>query len=353
MQAAIYSRSSKQGICVKDVARPRVTRWHRLLHPQWVECQVKAAGVNPVDAKFLYGDKLPERFTPFVQRCVEGRISGLDFSGVVTQAAPESGFNVGDEVFGTVPPFICGSFSEYLWAPTDSISHKPASLNFEQAAALPLVSLTALQAFENHGIQNGQHVLIIGASGGTGHFAVQIAKQKGARVSAICSRRNRDFVQNMGADTVICYDQCNDVIESLTDIVNQEGQFDLVFDSVSSHDTRDAAFQYESSMRLAPSPLLRPNSVYILIGGQLKDWFFAHVKRFFGINLFGSHRELFWIVLPKSAERLKRIRQMVDAGDLKVTIDQTFNLTSEGLQAAFAALNNRRTVGKIVITIDK
>ena len=130
--------------------------------------QVHAAGVNPVDAKKLYGDKAPVALHPLVEWFIEGRICGIDFSGVV-EAVPDGsdcGFKVGDEVYGEMPPFV-GAFAEYVLAYSDFIALKPTNLSHPSAAALPLAGLTVLQAFEDTSLQPGQRVCVIGASGGT------------------------------------------------------------------------------------------------------------------------------------------------------------------------------------------
>jgi NADPH:quinone reductase-like Zn-dependent oxidoreductase len=148
-------------------------------HPnrKYVLVTVVAAGVNPVDAKWLYGDKVPALLF-LIQKYLNHRICGIDFAGIVTEAQPGSGFIAGDEVFGTVPPSL-GSFAEVVRVPTDFINLKPKNLTFKESAACPLVGLTIVQMFEEVRLTKGKHVLVIGASGGTGHVAVQVAKYQG------------------------------------------------------------------------------------------------------------------------------------------------------------------------------
>ncbi|CAF0925823.1 unnamed protein product [Adineta steineri] len=315
---------------------------------QWVLCRVYCGGVNPVDAKFLYGDKLPHFCLPLVKWFVEDRICGIDFSGIVIEAPPNCGYTAGDAVFGTIPPF-CGSFAEYVRAPTDFISHKPNNISFAEACALPLVGLTVLQAFEDNNLMAGQHVLVLGASGGTGYCAVQIAKSKGARVTAVASSRNAAFVKSLGADEVLLYDRSVNIFEDLHHIRSLHGPFDLVFDSVSSHDPRDASFAYETRIRNAKPKLV--TGMYILIGGIFTDWVLAHIKRFFGIDWFTMGRQLFWVRFPDSTKRLESLRQFCENNQLKVTIANRVPFTEEGIQEAFRLQMSRRTVGKIVIEI--
>ena len=391
MQAALYSKNSTKNIKVTTVSRPTLIsttydptsisitrfwifriinfvytcighfmcllRWMvpRMPGPygevvgrQWVLCRVYCSGLNPVDAKFLYGDKLPHFCLPLVKWFVEGRICGIDFSGVVIEAPPGCGYTVGDAVFGTIPPF-CGSFAEYVRAPTDFINHKPNNMSFAEACAVPLVGLTVLQAFEDNNLMPGQHVLVLGASGGTGHFAVQIAKIKGARVTAVASSRNADFVKNLGADDIVFYDLSVDILKDLHAIRSIYGPFDLVFDSVSSHDPRDTNFAYETRIRNAQPKLV--TGMYIFIGGVVTDWALAHIKRFFGIDWFPKGRQLFWVRFQDSARRLELLRQFCEANQLKVTIANRVPFTEEGIQEAFRLQMSRRIVGKIVIEI--
>lgn len=391
MQAAIYSKDSINGVRLTTVPRPTLVstlyesnstniirfwlfqiinciftcigylmcllRWLIPSIPapygevpdrQYVLCRVHCVGMNPVDAKFLYGDKLPHFCLPLVKWFVEGRICGIDFSGEVVEALPGSGYKAGDEIFGTIPPF-CGSFAEYVRAPTDFINHKPKNMSFAESCTLPLVGLTVLQAFEDNNLMAGQHVLVLGASGGTGHFAVQIAKIKGAQVTAVNSSRNADFVKSLGADRILCYDQTDNILADLHTITSSHGRFDLVFDSVSSHDTRDVTFAYETRIRNAKPKLV--TGMYILVGGIVTDWILAHIKRFFGVNCFAKGRQLFWVRFPDSTKRLELLRQYCENNQLKVTIANRVPFTEKGIQEAFRLQMSRRIVGKIVIEI--
>jgi NADPH:quinone reductase-like Zn-dependent oxidoreductase len=254
-----------------------------------VYCQVKSVGVNPVDAKRLYGDKLPHFLLPLVELVTNGNICGIDFSGVVMNDCPGSGFKTGDEVFGTIPPFV-GSLAEYVLAPADCIAHKPHNMTHAEASVVPLVGLTTLQAFDDNGIQPGMHVLVLGASGGTGHFAVQMAKIKRAKyITAVCGSHNKDFVSRLGATEVICYDdektkRVGGVIKALQDAVDRCGEVSIVFDAVSSHDPRDQKMSYESQIcgcgQSKSSRILSTSGRYILLGGLWYDWLKAHIRRY-------------------------------------------------------------------------
>jgi len=325
---------------------------------QMVYCRVINGGVNPVDAKRLYGDKLPHWCLSLVEMVVEGRVCGIDFSGEVIDAPPDSGFKPGDAVFGTMPPFV-GAYCEFVLAPTDSISFKPKNLSHAEASVLPLVGLTALQALEDCGICPGVHVLVLGASGGTGHVAVQIARAKRAGcVTAVCGSRNRDFVRELGADEVVCYDdkdviRAGGVVEVLSEIVGRRGEVDIVFDSVSSHDPRDRKCSYEHQIRSRKGAdrVLSRRGIYLMLGGLWYDWLKAHILRFLGLNLFGDDRRLFWVRFPNSSEYLRKLSFYSESDALKVAVSERFPFTEHGLQDAFEKIMTRRTTGKLTIDI--
>lgn len=326
-----------------------------------VYCQVISGGINPVDAKRLYGDKMPHFMLPFVEMFVDQRICGIDFSGIVISAPKESGFKPGDAVYGTIPPFS-GSFCEYVLAPSDFIALKPKNLTFAEAAVVPLVGLTTLQAFDDCHLKPGMHVLVLGASGGTGHFAVQMAKAKqSGYITAVCGSRNRDFVSDLGADEVVCYDDPNvkevGIIKTLQNIVKKHGKVDIVFDSVSSHDPRDRILSYEHQIAEVrkregeEGAILSKDGTYLMLGGLWNDWFKAHVMRYLGINLFGKNRLLFWVRFPNSSGHLNHLRFLIEENLLRVYLTMRYPFTSEGVQNAFETIMNRRTIGKIAIDI--
>ena len=151
---------------------------------EYVLCRVRCVGVNPVDAKYHYGDKVPSICRPLAHAAVERHICGIDFSGVVIQAKAGSEYSVGDEVFGVMPPFR-GSYAEVIKVPIDSIYHKPQNISFSEASCIPLVGLTTVQAFRDLKLKQPHHILVIGASGGCGHVIVQVAKARGFRVTAV------------------------------------------------------------------------------------------------------------------------------------------------------------------------
>ncbi len=192
--------------------------------PGEVLVRVHAAGVNPVDykirkgsVKLLSGKKFP-------------RILGRDIAGVVEQAGKKSVYRAGDKVFAMLP-FSGGGYAEFAKVKESHLCHIPEGLTMTEAAAVPLASLTALQAFKKEGgIQSGDRILVNGASGGVGSFAVQIARAMEAYVTGICSSRNTEFVQSLGANQVIDY--------TAEDFTRLEGRYNKIFDAVAKSSFR-------------------------------------------------------------------------------------------------------------------
>ncbi len=354
MRAAVYDPAALGGVRLTRVAPPDVAS----NVSTGVLCEVLAAGVNPVDAKYLIGDKLPEGWMGLASRVVRGTVPGFDFSGVVIDAPHGSGHVPGDSVFGLAadPTSLVrgrfrGSFAQRVLAPLDQIARKPEQLTHVEAAALPLIGTTCLQVFAQHDLRQGQRLLIIGASGGVGYIATQIASRLGAQVIAVCSAKNVGVVQAGGATRAISYE--GDVLEKLTTEATVHGPFDLVLDCVHSADARDQAVPYASWFATARPPLIArgvdsdPHN-YVVLGGRVRHWAMAGVKRTTGINWFAPGFELFWIRMPGAAVQLEQLRGMVRDG-LRPMIDQALPFDQGGVRAAFEKVRSRRTVGKIVL----
>lgn len=200
---------------LEDVEKPIVTEKHLLI-------KIKANSANPADWHTLRGKPFFARFT-FGLFKPKNQVLGADFAGVVEEVGNGvNNFKVGDRVFGEM--LNGGAFAEYTCAPETVCGLMPDETDFIDMACMPIAGLTALQALISHGkLKEGESVLINGASGGVGHFAVQIAKAYGAQVTAVCSDRNVDFVKSIGADKAIAYDKVN--------IHEYNEKFDLVVDS--------------------------------------------------------------------------------------------------------------------------
>jgi NADPH:quinone reductase-like Zn-dependent oxidoreductase len=352
--------------------------------------KVVAAGLNPADAKRVVGDKLPPSCNKvrswFDRFYLRDKIPGFDFAGVVVRTweeangdgggggdghddAEEGSFKVGDAVFGMVPPFV-GTLTDYLVAPVDQIARKPQRLDWEQAAALPLVGVTALQALAPLQVK-GRSVLVVGASGGTGHVAVQAARRLGARrVVAVCGPSNLEFCLQLGATDAVSYADGPEAL--VAGLRGCEGAcpFDAVLDCVTSDDPRDtSALHYPTLLQGAaapgadgedPAPLLAPDYAYRRLGGPSLDWIRAGIEQATGWSGVwrGRPERLFWIRLPGCSEQLEVLRKWADGADasdstdihqFQPTVSKTFEFTPEGVRSAMDALMSRRVRGKVVV----
>jgi len=295
--------------------------------------KVRAASVNPADWHLLRGK-------PYIARLQLGlrkpktRVLGCDVAGQVEAVGKKVKMLLpGDEVFGS--PFMhgFGAFAESVCVSEDLLAPKPATLSFEQAAAVPLAASTALQGLRDHGgIEPGHRVLIIGASGGVGTFAVQIAKSFGAEVSGVCSTRNVEMVRSLGADHVIDY-----TVEDFT----QSGQkkYDLIFQL--------AGTRSPSELRRA----LTSKGTLVQISGDSDGRWIGPVDRIIKalvLSPFVSQKLASFTVKPNK-EDLQFLRQLIEAGKLTPVIDRTYSLSET--PEAIRYLENGHVRGKVVISV--
>lgn len=372
MDAAIYDHKAPDCIRVVKRPRPRLKRGHCVV-------KVHAAGLNPVDAKGVIGDKFPESWMGWCFWVMSGFVVGFDFSGVVEEAGPKSPFKVGDEVFGLnyqLLPIGLGKFQgtlqQFALVPEHEMWKKPESLNHTEAASLPLAGLTCLQAFDQHNLQAGQELLVVGASGGVGHVATAFASRLGVNVTGICSTANVQFVKECGAVRVLDYRAEEPIMEQVSAVTAEHGKFDIVFDTVSSADSRDKAADYERRIRSRKPPVVKAahglnrepgvdKHNYVVFGGLSISWWRALVLRLTrkakcAVNFFPLGFELFWIDMPHSAPQLKRMKMLCDDKGMRPKVMKTLPFTDEGCRAAFHSLNpppgERRAVsGKVVVEI--
>jgi NADPH:quinone reductase-like Zn-dependent oxidoreductase len=356
MQRAIcYGAHYEKPVVEKTQPIPKKCRRGYLL------VEVKAVGLNPVDAKQVVGDKLPYSWTTLRSLAhkllVQNTRVGFDFAGKVVKGSSSSSIHIdelyppGTNVWGTMPP-LQGSCSRVIEVPIDQVSKMPSNLSFEQAAALPLVGLTALQSLSPHILQGKSSVLVVGGSGGTGHVALQVAKNLGARhVTTICSTRNVDFVTECGATHVVDYTK-GDLVQQLRQAPGVP--FDLILDCVTSADPSDASLQYPQLIRNPANDLVTSKHLYQRLGGPCGDWIRASLAR---PNIFphwlvwqDTMERLFWIRFPKSSGELESLREFVEAGHLKPQIAKVIpHLTAAGVQEGFDDILQRRVQGKIVV----
>ena len=312
---------SAEVLQLRDIDKPAIADDEVLV-------RVRAAGVNPADWAVMSG-------LPYVARPVYGMrkpknaVRGTDVAGQVEAVGiGVTRFQPGDQVFG----WCIGAYAEYAAVSEGALVLKPANLTFEQAAAVPMAGLVALQALRDHGnVQAGQTVLVNGASGGIGTFAIQIAKSLGAEVTGVCSTRNVDLVRSIGADHVIDYTQ--------EDFTRSEQRYDFILDNVANHSLSDLR------RALTPTGALVPN------GGSFDNHWFAgggRVIKAHVVSRFVSHKLRPFLLSPK-LEDLVVLKELVEAGKLTPVIDRTYPL-SETPQA-IAHVGGGHARGKVAITV--
>jgi len=295
---------------------------------QEVLVRVRASSANPWDWHFIRGEPVLMRPAGIGGiRKPKFPIPGGDVAGTVEQVGGQvAGFASGDQVFG----FGHGAFAEYIAVPEGKLARKPANLTFEQAAAVPLAAITAIQGLRAGGLQAGQHVLIIGASGGIGTFAVQIAKHLGAEVTGVCSTGNLDLVRRLGADHFIDY--------TTAGISNGSARYDLAFQLGGTY--RPAAIRR----------VLTPRGTLIQSYGDGNRWFgpLGNIVKAAALNLFVS-QTLKAFTAEETTEALDEIRELIEAGQLTPVIDRSYPLV-EAAQAV-RLVEQGRPAGKVTVTI--
>jgi len=292
--------------------------------------KVHAASVNPLDWHYVRG-------RPYIMRAEAGfgtptvaRL-GVDFAGTVEAIGRNvKRFKPGDELFGTKR----GAFGEYVSIPDDrALVQKPANLTFEEAASVPVAAITALQALRDQGkVQAGQKILINGASGGVGTFAVQIAKSMGAEVTAVCSTKNVPMVQSLGADRVIDYKK--------EDYTQGGQQYDVIIDNVGNHSL------------LANRHALKPEGNFVIVGGPNDGKFLGALWgpiKMWVLSPFVKQKFSFFLA-DVNQNDMNLLHDMLAAGKLKPVIDRTYKLSE--VPAAIAYLEEGHARGKVVITVD-
>jgi NADPH:quinone reductase-like Zn-dependent oxidoreductase len=324
MKAIVYRcYGSTDVLKLEEIAKP-IPKDNQVL------VKVRAASVNPLDWHYMHGAPYVMRMSAGLGAPNDTRI-GVDFAGTVEAVGKNvTHFKSGDEVFGG----RTGALGEYVTVREDrALVMKPSKLTFEQAAAIPVAAITALQGLRDIGhLQPGQKVLINGASGGVGTFAVQIAKTLGAEVTGVCSTRNVDLVRSLGADHVIDYTK-----ENFTEGTER---YDLILDNVGNHSLLDA--------RRA----LKPDGILVIVGGSSENRWIGPMSRPLNAMLlspFVSQKmEMFLAELnPKD---LQIIGDLAQAGKVTSVIDRRYPL-NEAPQA-IAYLEEGRARGKVIISLE-
>lgn len=323
MKAIVYRcYGSPDVLEFADVEKPMVADDEVLV-------KVVAASVNPLDWHYMRGSPYIMRLGSGIGAPKDSRL-GVDFAGTVEAVGKNvTRFKPGDEVFGG----RSGAFAEYVIVPEDrAIVLKPASVTFEQAASVPIAGLTALQALRDKGrLESGQNVLINGASGGVGTFAVQIAKSMGAEVTGVCSTRNVEMVRSIGADHVIDYKK-----EDYT----QNGQrYDLIIDMVGNHSLT------------ANRKALTPNGILVMVGGAKGNWIAPLINPLKALVLSPFvDQELVLILAKFNKDDLIILGDLMQAGEVTPVIDRRFRLSE--IPAAIRHSEEGHARGKIVINLN-
>ncbi len=290
--------------------------------------RVSASSVNPYDWHFMRGE-------PYLLRLMAGvsrpKIPGLgaDVAGTVDAIGQKvKEFSPGDRVFGTAK----GAFAEYACAKVSSVARVPENVSFEQAASVPIAGLTALQALRDKGhIRAGQSVLINGAAGGVGTFAVQIAKSFSAEVTGVCSTRNLEMLRSVGADLVIDYTR--------VDFTKSEQRYDIFLDLIGNHSL------------LACRRVLREKAIYVSAGGTTDRWMIGPLMGMVALpvlSLFGS-RKLTGLFARMNSQDLKIIADLMAEGKVRPVIDRHYPLGE--VAEAIQYIEEGHARGKVVIRV--
>jgi len=306
-----------------DVDEPRTG-------PDDVLVRVRAAGVNPYDWHMLRGDPYVARLAPVVGHTrPRSRIAGIDAAGeVAAVGANVRGVRVGDAVLG----FCKGAFAEYVAAPADLVVPKPVGIGFEEAAALPMAASTALRGVRDVGeVRDGQRVLVNGAGGGVGTFAVQLAASLGAEVTGVCSARNAELVRSLGAEHVVDY--------AVADFTGGGVRYDVVLDNVGNRPLRRVL------------AAVAPRGTLVLNGGGSPGAVLGAVSTLLRAKLLNLVVPQRLAQLPgaESRENLLTVAGLAEAGTLRSVVDRTYPLPAAA--EAVAHVEHGHARGKVVLTV--
>lgn len=316
MKAIVYTKYGPPEVMgLREVEKPIPTDDEVLV-------KVYAASVNYSDWAFVRGKPFMLRLMDQAPFRPKHPILGADISGVVESVGKHvRQFASGDQVYGDLSTSGWGGFAEYAVAPKDVIALKPANLNYEEAAAVPQAGMVALQGLRDAGkLKAGESVLINGASGGIGTFAVQIAKAMGAEVTAVCSTKNLEFVWSIGADHVIDYTR--------EDFANGGRQFDLILDISASRSMEDC------------ERALTPTGLYVLAGGDISRIIQASMSKSPRIR---NHSQ------SLNQQDLILLKDLVESGKVVPVIDRRFPMKETAVAVGY--YGKRHSRGKVVINM--
>jgi NADPH:quinone reductase-like Zn-dependent oxidoreductase len=316
MKAFIYEKyGPPETLRMAEVGKPAPDAGEALV-------KVLAVSVNAADWHLVRGKPLFSRATLGLLRPKQ-KVLGVDIAGQVEAVGSGvTGFQPGDEVYANLLDHGYGGFAEYVSAPVDVMASKPANLSFEEAAAVPMAATTALQGLGHHGaLQPTQKVLINGASGGVGTFAVQLAKADGAEVTGVTSTRNLDLVRSLGADHVVDY--------TTTDFVGSGRRYDRILDTVGNRSV----------------PELRRA---LAEGGKAAVTGFTSVAKLLGVSLRGGNA-IAQVQAHVTAKDLQLLSELIAAGKVRPRIDRRYRFAD--IPAAVAYLEQGRARAKVVVGV--
>lgn len=299
---------------LEEVAKPAVKDGHLLV-------KVMANSANPADWHILRGKPFFARFTFGLFKPTD-KIPGADFAGIVEDVGRNvNHFKIGDRVYGET--LKGGAFAEYTCVPANVCANMPEKISFAEMAGVPIAGVTALQALITHGqLKKGESVLINGASGGVGHFAVQIAKAYGAKVTAVCSFKNVDFVKKLGADSVIAYDKEN--------IHQHTGKYNLVLDTHGN---------------LAHKDFTRMGQRGVIVGFTTMGHMMAVLMKK-AINKFPITQ----FTAEANTKDLTTLSKLIESNQVKVHLDKKYPYTE--IPEAIGYIEGMHTKGKVVMIWD-
>jgi NADPH:quinone reductase-like Zn-dependent oxidoreductase len=314
MKAFVQNKyGSPETLRMAEVAKPAPDAGEVLI-------KVRAVSVNPADWHSMRGKPLFSRLTLGLLR-PKHQILGVDIAGEVEAiGSAVTQFKPGDEVYANLLEHGYGGFAEYVSVPVDAIAMKPANLSFEEAAAVPMAAVTALQGLRHHGeVHPGQKVLINGASGGVGTFGVQIAKSFGAEVTGVTSSQKIELVHTLGADHVIDY--------SKTDFARGENRYDLIHDAVGNRSVPD---------------LKRA----LVDGGKAAVTGFTSVTNLMAVSLRGG-KDIAVVSAHVHHQDLQLLCELIEAGKVRPEIERRYSFAE--IPAAIAYLEEGHASGKVVV----
>jgi NADPH:quinone reductase-like Zn-dependent oxidoreductase len=326
MKAIVYCDYGVPNLKLQEIEKPTPADDQLLV-------KVRAASVNPLDWHFIEGTPYVMRMGVGLRKPKETRL-GVDFAGTVEAVGKNvTKFKPGDEVFGG----RTGAFADYVCVrESRAVALKPANITFEQAASVPIAAITALQGVRDKGkVQPGQKVLINGASGGVGTFAVQIAKSYGADVTGVCSTKNLDMVRTLGADHVIDYTK--------EDFTKGDQRYDVILDNVANHSLSECR------------RVLNPDGKYVLIGGggvSESRWVgpgLTHALKAMLLSKFVSQK-MGMMLADLNHNDLAFLADLMQSGKVTPVIDRTYKLSD--LADAIRYLEQGHARGKVVVSVE-